>query len=514
MTSRRHIITLALLALAVACEPNRRRTPDDTIVVLVEAPMTTADPRYAFNGLDGKLGKLVNAGLTVVDSPTLEPELALAAKIVRVDDVTYDVTLRLDVRFSDGTPVLASDVAGTYTYMLDPTTDSLFHKNLADRFERVEATGERTVRFHLKTPLATMMSDLDFGIVSCKGGVPRPGEAVGAGAYAIREITSTHVLLDANPYYFGSPPKTPHIEIKFVRDGAARLLMLVGGSADLIQNAVRLDLVEELRDRPRVQVQSGPSVFLTYLLLNNTDRILKDKRVRQAIALAIDRPAIISAKFAGRAQLATGLLPKAHWAYAKGMQSWDRDLARAKSLLDAAGYPDPDGDGPRPRFSMIYKTSSDAFRVTVARTIAAQLAAVGIDVEVRSFEFATFFADVKKGTYQMASMQTAEITEPDFYFTYFNSSWIPSKENPDGYNRWRYINAEVDQLTDAGRHELDLEKRKAIYDRVQRIVAEDVPVVPLFHEDNVVLMNVDVQGYTITPNARLIGLRDAFKLQK
>jgi peptide/nickel transport system substrate-binding protein len=143
--------------------------------------------------------------------------------------------------------------------------------------------------------------------------------------------------------------------------------------------------------------------------------------------------------------------------------------------------------------------------------IAGQLAAVGIDVDVRSFEFATFFSDVKKGTYQMASMQTAEITEPDFYFTYFHSVWIPSEQNPDGYNRWRYSNPEIDRLTEAGRRELDLEKRKAIYAEAQRIVAEDVPVIPLFHEDNVVLTNVDVQGYTITPNARLIGLRDAWK---
>jgi peptide/nickel transport system substrate-binding protein len=252
-------------------------------------------------------------------------------------------------------------------------------------------------------------------------------------------------------------------------------------------------------------------VFLTYLLLNNSDPILKDKRVRQAIALAVDRPAIIAAKFGGRARLASGLLPPNHWAYAADVTRWNHDVERAKRLLDEAGHKDPDGNGPRPRFSLIYKTSSDQFRVSVARVIAAQLAAVGIDVDVRSFEFATFFADVKKGTYQLASMQTAEITEPDFYFTYFHSSWIPSKDNPDGYNRWRYVNADVDRLTAAGRRELDIGKRKQIYAEVQRIVAADVPIVPLFHEDNVVLANVDVSGYTITPNARLIGLRDASK---
>jgi peptide/nickel transport system substrate-binding protein len=323
----------------------------------------------------------------------------------------------------------------------------------------------------------------------------------------VREITSRHVLLDANPHYYGPAPKTPHVEIRFVQDAAARLLMLVGGSADIVQNAVRLDLVDEVRDRPRVRIESAPSVYLTYLLLNNTDPILKDRRVRQAIALAIDRPAIIAAKLGGRAQLATGLLPSTHWAYAHGMRSWDHDLARAKALLDEAGYPSVNGR----RFSLVYKTSADQFRVAVSRVIAAQLAAVDIEVDVRPFEFATFFADVKKGQYQLASMQTSDITEPDYYYTYFHSSWIPSEANPDGYNRWRYINKHVDELVEAGRRELDREKRKAIYDEVQRIIADDLPIIPLFHEDNVVLENVDVHGYAITPNARFSGLREAWK---
>jgi peptide/nickel transport system substrate-binding protein len=306
-------------------------------------------------------------------------------------------------------------------------------------------------------------------------------------------------------------PKLPHVEIKFVRDASARLLMLVGGSVDLIQNAVRLDLIDDVATRPRVHIESAPSVVLTYLMFNNDDPILKDLRVRQAIALALDRPAIIAAKFGGRAQLATGLMPSQHWSYNPNVTRYDHDRARAKRLLDEAGLRDPDGDGPRPRVSFVYKTSSDAFRVTVARVIAAQLAEIGVAVEIRSFEFATFFTDVKKGSYQLASMQTADITDPDFYFTYFHSSWIPTPKTPDGYNRWRYRNGEVDRLTEEGRRELDRTRRKAIYDQVQALVAADVPIVPLWHEDNVVLTNVDVQGYTITPNARLVGLRNAWK---
>lgn len=503
---RNAITTLAIvvaLVLGSSCAPRDRRTPDDTLVVVIEAAMTSADPRHAISSYDSKLSKLVHVGLTAVDTPSLEPRLELASRIDRLDDRTWEIELRADARFSDGQPVTAADVAYTYGSVLAADSDSMFHRGYAERFARVEAVAERVVRFHLHAPLATFLSDIDFGIISRSGR--------GAGPYVVRELTSTHAVLAVNPHYFGTAPKVPVVEIKFVRDASARLLMLVGGSADLIQNGVRLDLLDELTARPRVQLAAAPSVLLTYLMMNNADPLLRDARVRQAIALAIDRPAIVAAKFGGRAQLATGLLPPGHWAYADDAVRWDRDLARARALLDEAGLRDPDGAGPAPRVRLVYKTSADAFRVTVARVLAAQLAEVGIEVEVRAFEFATFFADVKRGSFQLASMQTGEISEPDYYYNYFHSSRIPDARNPDGGNRWRYANPEVDRLAEAGRRELDRERRRAIYGELQRIVARDVPIVPLWHEDNVVLTNVDVQGYTITPNARLVGLRDAWK---
>ena len=494
---RRNVITLAVM-FAAACAPQDRRTPDDTLVVVIQDPVSSSDPRYAISNYDGKLAKLVHAGLTAVDTPTLAPRLELASRVQMMSPTLWEVELRPDARFSDGAPVTAKDVAYTYETVLREGSDSLFHKNFADRFTSVEPASERLVRFHLREPLATFETDIDFGIISSSG--------KGAGPYVVRELTTTHALLDVNPHYFGAAPKMPHVEIKFVKDASARLLMLVGGSADLIQNGVRLDLIDEVAARPRVRIDSAPSALLTYVMLNNADAALGDLRVRQAIALAIDRPALIAAKFGGRAVLATGLIPPNHHAYNPDVPRWNRDLARAKRLLDEAGLPDPDGDGPRPRFSLTYKTSADAFRVSVAGVIAAQLAEIGIDVEVRAFEFATFFADVKKGSYQIASMQTSDITNGDFYFTYFHSSRIPDKSNPDGGNRWRYKNADVDRLTTEGRRELDPVKRKRIYDEVQRIVAAEVPIVPLWHEDNVVLTNRDVEGYTMTPNARLAGL--------
>ncbi len=509
MPPLRNAITVVVLLGLAACSARRRRTPDDTLVVVLQNAATTIDPRFSLTNYDGAVAKLVAPGLTSVETPTAEPRLELAAKIDRIDPLTVDVTLA-DRKFSDGSPVTADDVVRTYETVLAPECNSLFQKGFGERYASIEARGEREVRFHLKLPLATLWSDVEFGIVSFHGVPPgecRPPRVIGAGPYVLRELTPYHASLDADPYY-PSPPRLPHLDIRFVDDTSARILMLVGGSADLIENGVRMDLVDEAGQQPRIHVEAAPSLLLTYMLLNNDDPILRDLRVREAIALALDRPAIIDARFEGRAVLATGLLPPTHWAYNADVPAWNRDLPRARKLLDDAGHP-PDAAGVR--LHLTYKTSADAFRVAVARVIAAQLAEVGIDVEVRAFEFGTFFADIKKGNYQIATMQTSPITEPDFYHAYFHSSRIPDARNPDGQNRWHYRNAELDRLTEQGRAELDRDKRKAIYAETQRLVARDLPVIPLWHEDNVVLTNVDVQGYTIVPNARLIGLAGVTK---
>jgi peptide/nickel transport system substrate-binding protein len=506
MSQRLNAITLLVIAL-VACTAKRRRTPDDTLVMVIESPMTTPDPRYALTNYDGKLARLIAPGLTSVDTANTEPRLELAAAIDRIDNKTIDVTIREDATFSDGKPVRGVDVARTYMTVMTDSCGSLYAKGFHERYERVVAVGPKRVRFHLKTPLATFVTDIEFGIVSFHGAPADNKDAcriplVGAGPFMLRELTSRHARLDRNPHYFNRAA-IPHVEIKFVRDASARIMMLVGGSADLVQNAVRPDLVDDVAKRPRVDVADDKSVLLTYMLLNNEDPVLRDKRVRKAIAYALDRDAIIAAMFGGRAVPATGLVPPTHWGYSGEVPRYPHDLVRAKALLDEAGHR-PDARGVRLR--LVYKTSADAFRVTVARVLAAQLAQVGIEVEVRSFEFATFFADVKKGNYQIATMQSPEITELDFYFWFFHSSRMPSPADPDGSNRWRYRNREMDRLVEAGRAELDIAKRKALYDKAQWIAADELPIVPLWHEHNTVLSHVDVKGYKIVPNARFVGL--------
>ncbi len=505
------LVALALALAAPSCARGRR-TPDDTLVVLIDSEVPEVDPRYEISAAQNKISRLCAAGLTAVDRVGLEPRFLLAESATALDPLTWEIVLRPEARFPDGSPVTGADVAFTFMSALDPKLESPKRKSWNERFVSVEAVpGEpRRVRFHLKQPLATFLSDIDFGIVSRTaalaaghGGRFPGGFTVGAGAYTPVRIEPGLVVLERNPYYLEGVPPLRRVVVRTVRDANARLLMLVGGSADFTQNTVRMDLVDEVARRPRLRTQTGASALLTYLMMQNDDPILRDVRVRHAIALAIDRDKLIRGKFGGHAVRATGLLPPSHWAYAGDVARYDYDPEAARRLLDQAGYPDPDGPGGRPRFSLTYKTSTEIFRIALARLIAQDLARVGIDVEVRSFEFATLIADLKKGNFQLSALQTSEIVEPDMHWVYFHSSRIPSKEFPDNLNRCHYRSPEADQLIEAGRYELDHDKRKLIYARLQRLVAEDLPLLPLWHEDNVAVTNRDVEGYVVVPNARL-----------
>lgn len=501
------VAVVSILVLGAACQ--RRRTPPDTLVVVIESAVRDLDPRYAVTNYDVKISRLVAPGLTSTDHRTLEPQLYLAERIDRVGDLVWEAVLRTDARFSDGTPVTAADVAFTYTTTMDPRMGSLYQRGMTERFRKVEAVGERRVRFHLREPLATLFIDLDFGIVSARAasadGRFAKGRVIGAGPYRISRYGLDRIYLERNPHYHGTAPPTPRLLVRTVRDTGARALMLVGGSADVVQNSIRVDLVDEVASRG-VALVRGPSTLLSYLMMNHENRYLADVRVRRAIAHAIDRERIIAAKFHGYAVLATGLIPPSHWAYHGQVARYPFDPARAKKLLDEAGYPDPDGPGGEPRFRLVFKTSANQFRLAITRIMAAQLRDVGIDVEVRAFEFATFFDDIKKGRYDLGWMQTTDINDPDHCYSYFHSSRIPTAENPNFGNRWRYRNPRVDRLTERGRLELDRSKRLPIYAQVQQQLAADVPIVPLWHEDNIALVSPRVSGYQVMPNARLSGL--------
>ncbi|MGZ3405242.1 MAG: ABC transporter substrate-binding protein [Polyangia bacterium] len=516
MKNSRRSLGLPLLALVfVACGAGR--VPDDELVVLIEQPPVSIDPRFCVQASDFKVSRMVYAPLVSTDTQSTELKFELAENVRPVGN-DWEITLR-DARFSDGKAVTTDDVAYTFEALLDPAAGGAaarIRRSLKDAgFERFEIHDAKHMTAHLSHAHAPFITDLNMGLMerppagSSKDFMPR-----GAGAYIFKERRGETWILERNPYYFEGPPKMKRLVFKTIRDDNSRLLALVGGSGDLTQNTISQLLVDAVAEQPRLKVESAHSSVYSYLLLNDDDPIVKDVRVRRAIAYAIDRDTIIHTTLHDRAIAATGMLPTFHWAYEKDVANYGFDPERAKRLLDEAGYPDPDGDGPEPRFTIIYKTSSNKLRVAIANVIASMLTQVGIGVELRVNEFATLFADLKKGNFQIALMQIPEISEPDLYINFFHSTRIPTRENLDaGGNRERYRNPEVDALITQGRRTLDRDGRKQIYGQIQKLIARDVPVVSLWHEDNIAAMRKNVAGFVMLPTAQLSNLDKVEKLR-
>jgi len=505
---------LPLLALGLAA-CGAGRVPDDEVVVLLEQPPVSIDPRFCIQASDFKVSRMVYAPLVSTDTQTLEAKMELAESVVSVGN-DWEITLR-DARFSDGKPVTTDDVAYTFEALLDPSAGGAaarIRRSLINAgFERFEIHDAKHMTAHLSHAHAPFITDLNVGLMERPpAGTPKDATPRGAGAYLFEARHGETWILQRNPYYYGGAPAIMHLVFKTIRDDNSRLLALVGGSADLTQNTISPLLIDAVAEQPRLVVDTEPSSVYSYLLLNNDDPILKDVRVRRAIAYAIDRATLIHSKLHDRAILATGMLPTFHWAYEKDVDHYGFDPGKAKRLLDEAGYPDPDGDGPLPRFTIIYKTSSNKLRMAVATVIADMLRQVGIGVDLRVYEFATLFADLKKGNFQMSLMQIPEISEPDLYINFFASTRVPTRDNLDaGGNRERYRNPEIDRLITEGRRTLDRDGRKRVYAEVQKILARDVPVVSLWHENNIVARRKRVGGFVLLPTAQLSGLDKTFK---
>ena len=502
----------------------------DGLILLNETPIQRLDPRFTTSTWDVKVSHLVCASLVSVDNSDGHPRMDLASAVRKIDPLTYVVTLNSAARFSDGQPVRARDVKYTFDSVRNPTLGSPYRRTWDEVLSSVETPTDApdTIIFHLKAPRAPFMTDLDFGIVEqstaepvdravsaavASGRSPPPfdssREVIGAGPYKIAARPVDTIVLQENALALRRPRESS-VTIRTIRDDNARFLALLGGSGDIIQNGIMPLVLQTFEQDPRLSIAYGRSDSLTYIGLNLDASPTSNALVRQAIALGIDRERIVAAKLRGHAVLATGLLEPKHPFYSGDVTRWPFDPARAKRLLDQAGFPDPDGDGPLPRMQLSWKTSANRFRVALAQIMARQLAAIGIEVDVRPFDFATFMDDIKKGNAQIFTLQANEIVEADMLRAFFHSSRIPTAAGKwAGLNRFRYKNADVDRWLNTGATAADDDTRRDVYAHVQKQLADDLPLIPLWHEDNVAAMRREVVGYQSGPNGGLGGLASA-----
>jgi len=496
-----------VLLLIASCQSTS--LGEGAYVVLLDAAPKGLDPRFATSDSSAKIVALLHAGLVSTDTSSGEPELELAESIATPTPTRYEVTLRSDVKFHDGAPVTSRDVQYTFMELGSDLVKSPF-SGITRKIKSFEIGDDRHFAIELVSADAPFFTDLALGILPahvCEGRKECP-ENIGAGPFRFLAQDGDDVLLAANKDYFGGAPAIKKLFFRTVKDDNTRMLALLGRTADLVQNAVSPLMLPVVLEDKRLEVVTAPSFKYTYIAFNLEHPILSNLKVRQAIAYGINRDSIIEYKFRGKAVLSTGMLAPTHWAYNGDVERFDFDPAKAKKLLDEAGYPDPDGDGPLPRFELEFKVSANKFRVSMVELMAHQLAEIGISVRVRASEWGTFYGDIKSRNFALTTMQWPSVLEPSLYRWVFHSDNIPTPENRSaGANRGAYRNARVDELLVAGNLETDREKRRQIYNEVQSILAAELPYISLWHEDNVAVVKRGTKGYFVTPNARFESLK-------
>ncbi len=482
---------------------------DEGFVVLMSASPSGLDPRFVTSDASAQLVGLLHAGLVTVDTQSGEPQLDLAASVKQPTPTRYAFTLREDAYFHDGEPITTEDVR--YTLMqLDSDLVQSPYAGTQRRIESFETIDDKQFVIELEAPHAPFLTSLSLGIVPkhvCAGHEECPGDPIGAGPFEFVEKEGEHryVFQGFEEYFEGEPP-VDKLVFKVVEDSNTRLLALLGGTADLVQNAVSPMMLPVVEEAKQLEVETAPSFKYSYVAFNLEHPILKKRRVRRAIAYGIDRQAIVEHKFRGHATLATGLLAPSHWAYEPDVPTYPYRPDKARGLLDEAGYPRPGPD--QPRFEVEFKVSSDRFRKSIVELMASHLGRIGIEVTVRSYEWGTFFHDIKSRNFAMTTLQWPSVVEPGLYKWIFHSDNIPTADNRSaGANRGAYRNERVDELLERGESVTDRDERRDIYGKIQKILARDLPYVSLWHESNMAILKRGVQGYYMTPNGRFEALK-------
>jgi peptide/nickel transport system substrate-binding protein len=478
-----------------------------TLRFLIESSPNNLDLRQGTDAQSERIGGLIYDALVKKDTHfVLQPWLATSWE--RPDPLTWIFHIRANVRFHDGKPLTAADVAWSIKSMVDGTVISPKGGNLGTLVS-VVATGPLTVT--VKTAqsddsLLFNLSDGLFGVVEHGAGRDEGLHPVGTGPFEfVSQMQDRDVILQRNPNHWAGAPHIARIRFEVIPDTITAALEMRKGSADIESNVLTPDMVQALRREKNVVVQSGPGAIVMYANFNTQDPKLRDPRVRQAIAYSIDRPALIASLWHGEAQLADTLLPSSHWAAASDAElpQYPHDIARAIALLDAAGLK-PDKDGIRLRFTL--KTSTDETTRLIAQAMQQQMHAAGIALELRSAEFGTFYSDITRGAFQMYMLRWIGSNEdPDFLRYAFATSSFP----PKGGNRGRYSNPRVDALLAQANAETGEAARRRDYVEVQQILGRDLPSIPLWYPNNEVVHSTRLVGVHLDPGGTFDFLRTA-----
>ncbi|MCR3921288.1 MAG: glutathione ABC transporter substrate-binding protein [Firmicutes bacterium] len=506
------ICLLLVVALLVGCGGKEEVTPEvkDTLIVAQGTDVEYLDPHgIASTPAAIVVEHIFDTLVTLDENFEVVPRLATSWE-VSDDGLEWTFELRDDVTFTDGTKFNAEVVKFNIERLLDPDVQVLLRSYII-MADSAEVVSEYVVKIKLKYPHAPFLHRLtaSSNAMVSPAAVEQYGEdmsanPVGTGPYTVADwVKGEQLVLERNDEYWGEAPAMKTIIFKPVTEDNARVTMLEAGDVDVIVRVPPLEATR-LSENEDLVVQQAASTRAIYLGLNVTDERLKDVRVRQALNYAIDKQEIVDVILSGAGRPLDSPLLEEMFPYKK-VGPYEFDPEKAKELLADAGY----ADG----FSMTFYYTEGRYLMDkrVAEAIQSYLADVGVDVELKTMEWASYLAFIR---------QPIEETETQMFMLGWGP-WILDGDQmlypmflseqapPAGSNYGFYVNEEVDSLLQEGTSTTVESERVAAYGRAQELIWQDAPWVFLHSEEQIVAMKKGLEGVVVLPieQLRLAGAR-------
>ena len=464
------------------------------IVVAMGADVVTLDPAGQQDTTSGVLIHHVYSTLMDIDEEgNLVPDLAESFEMK--SDTEYTYKLREDACFSDGTPVTAKDVKFTF----DRAKDMPKTKSNTSKIAEVIADDDYHVTFKLTQPYAafkTIATQTNLSIVS-EAAVTAAGDAygdvenvLGSGEFTVTEwVPNDHYTLTKNEKYWGEEPTATSITVRVIPEGSARTIALEAGEVDLVWNVDPTDCAN-VEANSDVALLSQPSSSIEYLGMNTTKEKFSDERVRQAINYALDKQTFVDTIVEGRGTVANSYINSTIPGWTDEVEAYPYDPEKAKELLAEAGYPNG--------FECSLYVNGDV-RTRSAQIVQAQLADVGITVDISTYEWGALLDSLNAGDHEMFILGWSNTSFDADGSTY--QLFYSGNHGTTG-NRAFLTDEKVDELIIAAQEESDETERMSLYKELQERLHEVSPWCPLYYKYDNVGVRADLKGFKLHKGAQ------------